>query len=186
LRSLTILMILVITLGFLLGCTPREEMAPQEEVTELEPTTAMAYLSRGDKLREEGDLTGAKRAYQEAIELEPDNAIAHLKLGDVFRQKGYLEGAIDAYQKSVELNPRQVGAHYGLGLSLAEQGFYLSDAIKCIERGIELDPSVADYIEDAANLARDYNKLSLLPQKKSKIIINNCQVIPSFDKSGIK
>ena len=53
-----------------------------------EPTSAKAYVDRGDKSYDQGDYQAAISDYDEAIRLEPNNAIAYGNRGNAKSELG--------------------------------------------------------------------------------------------------
>src|SRR5262249_43350261 len=70
----------------------------------------------------QGDLAGARAAYQKAIALKPDFAEAHNNLGMTLREFGDLEGARAAFEKALAHQPKLTEAAYNLGIILFIRG----------------------------------------------------------------
>jgi tetratricopeptide (TPR) repeat protein len=90
-----------------------------------EVAPAAAY-NLGQLLAEQGDVAGARTAYQQAIDSgHPDWAPeAAYNLGLMLRRQGDVTGARTAYQQAIDSGHREAAptAGVGLGLFLAEQG----------------------------------------------------------------
>src|ERR1700731_4000723 len=90
------------------------------KVTEVEPTSAPAFVSLGQALIEEHDFGGAIKPLKRALELDPNSASAHQLLGYALLAQGYPSEAI----------PHLESAHEpaALGIAQAETGQF-ADAI---------------------------------------------------------
>lgn len=137
------LVVAVLMLALLLpGCLPGGE-----------PGTASGWLERGDELRASGDVVGAIAAYQEALKLEPESVLAHLKLARALEQTGDREQSIAEYLRCIDLDPKLAAPFYALGFLLAREGIDPVLAASCVERGLEVDPNIGNYIPEASQLA---------------------------------
>ena len=81
-----------------------------------------AYNNLGNLRRADGDLTGAKTAYEMALQIDPDFARGHYNLGMTLKALGCLKDAIGAYQQAIELNPTYPEAYQNLGVVLLKLG----------------------------------------------------------------
>src|SRR5208337_5666794 len=90
-RILTVLLCVPLLL-YLPGCSSKEEKAAR-------------FITRGDRLIENGDSVRAILQYKNALQLDPKSAAAHLALGKAFLiQKHYLE-AYRTLSAALELDP---------------------------------------------------------------------------------
>lgn len=76
---------------------------------------ALAYLYRGDLLRERGDLAGSLADYDRSIGLDLDNAGAHHNRGYVLGELGRYPEAIHAYTRALALDPDAENTHASRG-----------------------------------------------------------------------
>ncbi len=81
-----------------------------------------AYNNMGNLRRADGDLTGAKTAYEMALQIDPNFARGHYNLGMTLKGLGCLKDAIAAYQQAIELNPTYPEAYQNLGVVLLKLG----------------------------------------------------------------
>jgi tetratricopeptide (TPR) repeat protein len=81
-----------------------------------------AYNNLGNLLQAQGDLAGAKLAYQTMVEIAPGFAIAHFNLAVTLKALGDLSGALTHYQQAIALDPDYISAHRNLGVLLLKLG----------------------------------------------------------------
>ena len=113
---------------------------------------AEAALNLGILLEKQGDLEGAREAYQRAIDSEhPEYApAATSNLGVLLGEQGDLEGAREAYQRAVDSEHPESApmAALNLGVQLGEQGD-LEGAREAYQRAIDFKhPDLSPKAED--------------------------------------
>lgn len=59
-----------------------------------------AYIARGQKMLESGQVTNAKRMFEQALFIRPSSAEAHLGLGFVAIEKGRMKLAVEHFQEA--------------------------------------------------------------------------------------
>lgn len=84
--------------------------APQTEA-------ARTHFNRGVALQQQGDLEGARRAYEQSLQLAPHQVDALANLGLVYLHLGYHEEAIDSFRKALVLQPQLTHVRLFLGLA---------------------------------------------------------------------
>jgi TolB-like protein/DNA-binding SARP family transcriptional activator len=90
-------------------------------------------------------LTESRRAY----ELDPFAVVASSNYGwQCYLARDY-DCAIEQYQRTIEISPTYGRGYARLGLAYAQKGA-LAEAIRALEKAIELDPERPDYIADLA------------------------------------
>ncbi|MCG6136883.1 MAG: tetratricopeptide repeat protein [Nostoc sp. LLA-1] len=75
-----------------------------------------AYNNLGSLLKDNGDINGAKIAYETALKIDPNFATGHYNLGMIFKTLGLFTDAIASYQKAIKLNPNYAQAYQNLGV----------------------------------------------------------------------
>ena len=70
-----------------------------------DPTSAEAYVNRGDKSYNQGDYQAAISDYDEAIRLDPNDERAYYNRGAPKANWETLEAAISDYDEAIRLNP---------------------------------------------------------------------------------
>jgi Flp pilus assembly protein TadD len=100
------------------------------------------YVARGDRLREQGELTRAIENYKSALDLEPKNVEILVKLGETLLQNGKKKEALRQLQQAVKVEPRNVAAQCGLARAL-ESASRVDEAVEHLQKALEIDPSSA-------------------------------------------
>jgi glycosyltransferase involved in cell wall biosynthesis len=75
-----------------------------------------AYNNLGNLLKDAGDLSSAKKAYETALKIDPNFAAGHYNLGMTLKALGQFVDAIACYQKAIKLNPYYAEAYQNLGV----------------------------------------------------------------------
>lgn len=92
------------------------------EVIDHEPSSALAYLSRGaayTRMERTGDSI---RDFNKAIELKPDYARAYHLRGLEFEKKGDGQKALNDFDKAVELDPEYGAAYFSRASAHSKTG----------------------------------------------------------------
>jgi tetratricopeptide (TPR) repeat protein len=103
------------------GEKPRA-IALYEEILELDPAYAAAYINLGTiqfHLREFGL---AEQLYRRATEADPEYVLAFFDLGNVLDELERPDESIAAYRQAIVLAPRYADAHYNLALAHERRG----------------------------------------------------------------
>ena len=119
---------------------PKQAIAHYQVATQLAiyPKLKLgAYNNLGNLRRADGDLTGAKTAYEMALEIEPNFAKGHYNLGMTLKALGCFKDAIAAYQQAIELNPTYAEAYQNLGVVLLKLGL-VPESLAAFGRAIAL------------------------------------------------
>ncbi|MBR8827310.1 MAG: tetratricopeptide repeat protein [Gomphosphaeria aponina SAG 52.96 = DSM 107014] len=101
--------------------------------------TIKAYLADGKKLKQEGNINGAKEKYLLALELNPNNVSALLQLAVVYENQGELETAAKYSQRAIKIAPENGLAQGTLGSILIREG-KIEEAIIALEKSEKLLP----------------------------------------------
>jgi tetratricopeptide (TPR) repeat protein len=146
-------------------------MALYEEILELDPKFAAAYINLGTihfHLRQYGR---SEELYRLATEADPTYVLAFFDLGNVLDELERLDESIAAYRQAVELAPRYADAHYNLALAHERKG-QLRQALCHWQTYIKLD----NYGPWADHARRQIRKL--LNCEKLSIVWRATQYIP--------
>jgi tetratricopeptide (TPR) repeat protein len=111
------------------------------EITSEHPQFAAGHRALGDLRRQHGDKEGAVASYEHFAEAAPHQAEAHLKLGAVLADLGELDRARGALERALELREDLAEAHYELGVLLYTEFSDPEQAVRHLERAVELNPS---------------------------------------------
>ncbi len=82
-------------------------------------------------------------AYQKALELDPNSAIFWTNLGIVYRLTAQYDKAEECYKKALVLDPDYPQLYTSLGALHLTYTMKFDEAIRYLEKAIELDPSQA-------------------------------------------
>ena len=93
-----------------------------EEIVELDPTYAAAYINLGTIHFHLRQYDRAEELYRQATEADPDYVLAFFDLGNVLDELERLDESIAAYRQAVALAPRYADAHYNLALAFERKG----------------------------------------------------------------
>ncbi len=115
-------------------------IALYEEILELEPHYAAAYINLGTMQFHLHQFERAEELYRKATEADPAYVLAYFDLGNVLDELERLDESIAAYQKAVTLSPRYADAHYNLALAYERSGRHRS-ALKHWRAYLKIDNS---------------------------------------------
>ena len=104
---------------------------------------AVALVTRGDALADEGKLVEAEELLENARRLDPYNAKAWARLGLVYAARERHDKAVHAYEKAARLAPSDAEPLYNLGLLLATLG-RTDEAVTAFGTAIDRNPKFAD------------------------------------------
>jgi protein O-GlcNAc transferase len=79
-------------------------------------TEAEAWISRGQKLEDRGELDGALDCYRQAARSVPDYSRAHLNIGNALRTMHRTDEARAAFGEAIRLAPNDARGHFNLAL----------------------------------------------------------------------
>jgi tetratricopeptide (TPR) repeat protein len=88
------------------------------------PPEAAAKKLEGDRLRDAGDVDGARRAYDAAVALDPTYAEALSESGSLAFAAGDITTALARFRAAIAADPRYALAHYNLGYALRKAGAF--------------------------------------------------------------
>jgi Fe-S-cluster formation regulator IscX/YfhJ len=146
-------------------------IALYEEIIELDPQYAAAYINLGTILFHQRNFSVAEELYRRATEVDPAYVLAFFDLGNVLDELQRLDESIAAYHQAVVLSPRYADAHYNLALAYERKG-ERRKALRHWQAYIKLDRS-GPWAEHARN---EIHKL--LSQEKLSIARRATSFIP--------
>ena len=97
-------------------------IALYEEILELDPGYAAAYINLGTIYFHMRQFGRAEELYRRATEVDPGYVLAFFDLGNVLDELERLDESIAAYRQAVALSPRYADAHYNLALAYERKG----------------------------------------------------------------
>lgn len=125
--------------------TPRRHYADPllDALNAIKTGSAQKAFNRGQALQAEGDLEGARVAYDATLEIDPEHAQAHVNLVAIHGQMGDYEQSERHYQLSVALNPSISEAHYNFGVTRHVAGDF-AGAAEAYRKALAINPQDAD------------------------------------------
>ena len=126
-----------------------------EAMDSIRASSAQASFDEGSSLGSQGDLEGARSAYQAALEIDPGYVQAHVNLIAVHGELGNHALAAEHYSRAVELNPSIAEAHYNYGVALHFADNY-QGAADAFAKALDVNPQDANA---HANLAATFERL---------------------------
>lgn len=99
-------------------------LVPLSVASAAPPPEAAAKKLEGDRLRDAGDVDGARRAYDAAVALDPTYAEALSESGSLAFAAGDMATALNRFRAAIAADPRYSLAHYNLGYALRKAGAF--------------------------------------------------------------
>ena len=107
------------------------------------PPEAAAKKLEGDRLRDAGDVDGARRAYDAAVALDPTYAEALSESGSLAFAADDLATALSRFRAAIAADPRYALSHYNLGYASRKAGAF-RDAAEAYRAYVALSPADPD------------------------------------------
>ena len=125
--------------------TPRRHYADPllDALNAIKTGSAQKAFNRGQALQAEGNLEGARAAYDETLEIDPKHAQAHVNLVAIHGQMGNYEWSERHYQLSLAVNPSISEAHYNFGVTRHVAGDF-AGAAEAYRKALDINPQDAD------------------------------------------
>jgi adenylate cyclase len=120
-----------------------------EQAVKEDPNFALGYVGQADcalvfrntwDIDQEDNLAKAKAMAERALQLDPTLAEAHTTMGSVHFSEYDLRRAEEEYRKAIELKPSYATAHQWYALHVLIPELRWDEALKELEKAIELDP----------------------------------------------
>ena len=130
------------------GTLSLQDMLPKArpvvaKLKELNQESGIVYNAIGGLAEYEGDIELAEAYYRKAIEVSPGYTTAYVWLALLLSNfTGDFEGAARLYRTAADLDPMATVPRYNLATQLSAIG-RLDESMAEIEKGIEIDPTVA-------------------------------------------
>jgi len=97
-------------------------IALYEEILELDPKYAAAYINLGTIHFHLRRYDLAEQLYRRATEADPEYVLAYFDLGNVLDELERPDESIAAYRRAIALAPRYADVHYNLALAYERRG----------------------------------------------------------------
>jgi tetratricopeptide (TPR) repeat protein len=106
-----------------------------------DPDNLQALIKLGNISMDSNRFQQAIDAYSKALEIDPRNVNVRVDMGTCYRRSGRSDKALEEFQKAIEIDPNHKYAHMNLGVVLAYDFDNKEEAIKALEKYIELAPT---------------------------------------------
>ncbi len=121
------------------GAPPEEIITAYRTATELDDTSAGAFVNLGTMYFNARLWREAERHYRSAIRADPTYSLAHFNLGNLYDERGDRQRAFKHYEEALRLRPDYADAHYNIALLHQSQGQTMK-ALKHWRIYLKLDP----------------------------------------------
>ena len=116
-----------------------------DEVAAIDPEYPGLALERGLVYEASGRTEEALKAYEGALPKAPDDPDLQLRVGCAYAAAGRTKEAEALLRKVLAQRPTSAETNHCLGRALLAEGSRLADAVRLLDRAVELDPNRAEY-----------------------------------------
>jgi tetratricopeptide (TPR) repeat protein len=114
-------------------------LANYDKAIELDPTDPVLHTNRGVVLSKMGKIEESRESFKKAAEMDPMNAATnYYNLGVTLINSGNAQAAVEAFKQAISVDPGYAEAYYQLGMSLSGSQDTIPDAIKALEKYLEI------------------------------------------------
>ena len=121
-----------------------EQVKMLQEAAAKDPKNVNAWISLGNMMMDTSRFSEAADAYEKALAIDPKNVDVRVDMGTCYRNMGKPDIAVKEFRKALELNPRHLTALKNLGVVLAYDLKDTAEAVKVLEKAIEIAPNAPD------------------------------------------
>lgn len=121
------------------------------------PKDSQSYFMFGMTLLDQGDLAGARTAFEKAHELVPLDLVPTYQLVDLDIRAGDFAAALKRVQSQIQAQPKAPGAEFLLGKVYAAQKDW-PNAEAALSKSLALDPNSADAYQLLTSVYLSQNK----------------------------
>jgi tetratricopeptide (TPR) repeat protein len=114
------------------------------QAAKMAPKNTQVWINLGNALMDEQRFGEAIDAYGKALALEPKNVPVLVDQGTCYRGVRQFDKAVEQYQKALKLDPNFPNGHRNLGVVLAFDLNKKPEAVKELNRYLELAPNAPD------------------------------------------
>jgi Flp pilus assembly protein TadD len=106
-----------------------------------DPKNLQALIKLGNVSMDANRFQEAVDAYSKALEIDDSNVNIRVDMGTCYRRLGRSDKAVEEFRKAIEINPNHKYAHMNLGVVLAYDFDEKEEAVKELEKYMELAPT---------------------------------------------
>jgi tetratricopeptide (TPR) repeat protein len=115
-----------------------------QDIVQKDPNNLKAWIEIGNIRMDMSRFNEAIDAYQKALSLDPKNVDVRVDMGTCYRNIGKPDVALNEFQKAIEINPNHGMAHRNMGVVLASDVRDKAQAVKELEKYLQLAPNAPD------------------------------------------
>jgi tetratricopeptide (TPR) repeat protein len=106
-----------------------------------DPENLQALIKLGNITMDSERFQEAIDAYSKALEIDSSNVNVRVDMGTCYRRSGRSDKAVEEFRKAIDIDPNHKFAHLNLGVVLAYDFDKKEEAIKELEKYMELAPT---------------------------------------------
>ncbi len=114
------------------------------QAAKMAPKNSQAWINLGDALMDSQRFAEAIDAYGKALALDPKNVNVLVDQGTCYRGVREFDKAVEQYRKALKIDPNFPNGHRNLGVVLAFDLNKKPEAIKELNRYLEIAPNAPD------------------------------------------
>jgi tetratricopeptide (TPR) repeat protein len=128
-------------------------------------------IQQGLALHLEGELSEARKLYEQVLEFQPNHFDALQLLGTIAGQTKDFQKALELLSKALVINPHHILSHYNLGKALQELQRY-REALISYDRAIAINPNYAEAHSNRGSVLHELKRFeeALVSYKKAYTI----------------
>jgi tetratricopeptide (TPR) repeat protein len=119
-----------------------------EESIQAKPNEEDLYLLLAEVFEKENQLEKALETLKRGLEKNQNGEGIHFQIGALYDKMGEFDKMVAEMKEVLRLNPNHADALNYLGYSYSERGLQLEEALKLIQKAMELKPNMG-YITDS-------------------------------------
>jgi predicted O-linked N-acetylglucosamine transferase (SPINDLY family) len=147
-------------------------------------TRVAQQFAQAQTLQQQGQLTSARRIYQEILDAEPHHYDALNAMGVLAGQSKDLQQAIQYFERAIAIQPGNSAAHCNRGLAL-RQLRQPDAALACFDRAIALDPTSAIAHYSRAETCTDLGRIDEALASYDKAVAINPGFVQAAYRRGV-
>jgi cytochrome c-type biogenesis protein CcmH/NrfG len=120
------------------------EITMLQEAVRKAPSNTGGWIRLGNMLMDAKRFAEAVSAYEKALALDPKNVDVRVDLGTCFKNAGKPDKAVEEYRKALKTDPNHLNGHRNLGIVLGFDLKRKDEAVKELEKSIELAPNAPE------------------------------------------